>query len=148
MQAAVCIFKKGGNICAPGACDEERDGHGVALQERPLAAALGSGSGSGSGGVRVVRTGDDDVLGVGKGGDVRAHDEGVHLAADVLAAHAHRGLVARQHADGDGVERHRMNRSFVVAEIHAAAASAPRDTGRAQGRMPRLHRVPRADAEV
>ena len=30
---------------------------------RPLAAALGSGSG----GVRVVRTGDDDVLGVEKG---------------------------------------------------------------------------------
>ena len=56
-------FLKGGNIRAPGACDEERDGHGVALQERPLAAALGSGSGSG--GVRVVRPGDDDVLGVG-----------------------------------------------------------------------------------
>jgi hypothetical protein len=40
-----------------------------------------------------------------------------------------------------------MIRSIVVAEIHAAAASAPRDTGRAQGRMPRLHRVPRADAD-
>ncbi len=97
--------------------------------------------------VGMRRTGNNDVLSLWGRGDVRAHDERVHLAANVLAAHAHGRLVAWQYADGDSVERHRMNGSFVIAEIHAAATRAPRHAGRVQRRMPRLHSATGADAD-
>ena len=50
----------------------------------------------------------------GRGGGVQPDDERVHMTVDVLAADTHRRLVAGEHTDSDGIERHRVKRPFVV----------------------------------